>query len=323
MKGFYSLAAAFILVGVSLWLLFPWQLPLDSGLSQKLEPFPDQVDQYFSHENLQWRFVPAPTQRRDGFQRRGFNLELSGEREKDQRTLSGVEYIPEDHSKGAVLVVPILGGRYGVASEFCRYLAKGGIRSIYIRRSVEFSNANTLEDLNFTLRQLIIDQRLGLDFLQDSSGPDTPLGILGVSMGGILSCILTAVDQRPSASVLIMAGSKLSEVLVQTRGRTMVKLRERLMKIHGWNQSDLKSHLEQGLRYDPSALTSHISRDKILLFLTLFDGYIPFDSQLTLRQGLGLPEAYLLPTGHYTARIYIQSIQSRSLEFFQRRFQDS
>ena len=47
---------------------------------------------------------------------------------------------------------------------------------------------------------------------------------------------------------------------------------------------------------------------------------MPTFLQERLREALGNPETYSLPTGHYSAILYLPFIQDRGREFLRRRF---
>jgi dienelactone hydrolase len=307
------------------WLAFPWHLTPDPENFTPVTVVPNELANLLSYERGTLRAVEIENEDKGSYLRKELAWIVAPGSNSTGRKLSAVFYSPEKSLPGAaVLVVPILGGNYGIASIFCRYLAENGIPSLFLRRSKELGKANSVKELNSTMRQLVIDQRLGLDWLQGEIRAESlSLGILGISMGGVISSLVTAVDKRLKASVMIMAGSNLPEVLMSTKGRSIAKMRDRLMKNHSFSPEELLTNLRENLRLNPTEFSAYVDPKKVLMFMTIFDRYIPFSSQRALRKELSNPEAYIIPTGHYSARIYLKSIKAKSLEFLRQRLQKS
>jgi len=53
------------------------------------------------------------------------------------------------------------------------------------------------------------------------------------------------------------------------------------------------------------------------------DTIVPFKCGLELRNALGKPETYIIPTGHISAYFIKGYIQRKALEFFERKFAGS
>ena len=80
-----------------------------------------------------------------------------------------------------------------------------------------------------------------------------------------------------------------------------------------------RDRLRAALRSEPLSLAPHCDPRRVLMFATRRDRSIPFENQQRLYEALGRPERYVLPTGHYTAAVYLPFILDRALDFLEGR----
>jgi hypothetical protein len=99
---------------------------------------------------------------------------------------------------------------------------------------------------------------------------------------------------------LIVAGGPMADVMVDTVEGKFAKRIPQVMEARGWSREDVRRRLREVIRTDPVVLAPRIPREQVLMVLALDDDSVPTRNQLALWEALGRPEAWALPTGHYT-----------------------
>ncbi|RMG07525.1 MAG: hypothetical protein D6731_23660, partial [Planctomycetota bacterium] len=148
------------------------------------------------------------------------------------------------------------------------------------------------------------------------------IGAYGVSLGGITTVCLAAAEPRVRAAVAVMAGGDLAAVIARSVERECV----RLARANGVESPDdakavaaFEARARPILQTEPYALAPYVDPRRVLLFSTRRDTSVPTVTQERLWEALGRPERDSLPTGHYSAILYLPWILSRAREFLRRR----
>ena len=231
-------------------------------------------------------------------------------------------YLPNGQGrKPVVLVLPISGGGYDLERYVSAYFARHGWAAVIVhRRKLPHEPADG-DELNTMLRQSVIDARRAIDWIETRPELDaTKLGVFGVSLGGIRAALLTPVDRRVKAAVFGLAGGDLPYILRHTTEPGISRRRERIVKEYHLTPAQLEERFRTGFVCDPNTVAPYVPRDKVLLVLACCDRVVPIRKGRELRQKIGRPETIFLPTGHYTALLYLPYLQHQSFKFFSARF---
>ncbi len=227
----------------------------------------------------------------------------------------------------AVVVSPITGGGYEVSRLIARDLVAHGYHAVIVRR-LENKKALraqvALRSFENGMRDAIAARRRVIDWLVTREEVDSSrIAAYGVSLGGVLTAVLAAVDDRVVASVVVMGCGDLPALLC----RSVEGDARRLARTNGVpanpGPADLRAFEELArpiLQTDPQLLAKHVDPRKIFLVTTRRDKSVPTFLQERLRDGLGAPEAISLPTGHYSSVAYLPLILERGRWFLARRF---
>jgi hypothetical protein len=218
-----------------------------------------------------------------------------------------------------VMVLPILGGGNGIARSFAQSFAENGYAAVLVHRQEEYKKLNSLNLLNPTLEQIVIDHRQAIDWIETRPELDAGrIGVFGISMGGIKGALLDAIEERVAASVLVMAGGDIPYILTKSNEDTIAKRRKALMRAEKITAGELYNQLSSMITADPLRLAEYIDARKILLILARYDEVVPFKKGEELRHKIGNPETIYLLSGHYSAALYIPYVEYKSLRFFDR-----
>lgn len=233
-------------------------------------------------------------------------------------------YLADDLSGPAatVVVTPILGGRNEIAKLIADDLASHGMNAVIVDRNRN-ADVTSLQAWEDELRDAVSDRRRVVDWLITRPEVDSDrLAAYGVSYGGIITATLAAAEPRLEACVSVMAGGPLRAVIP----RSVEGECRKLARAHGVGTPPTPAQLaafeaeaEPILRTCPWTLAPYADPTKILLVTTRRDTSVPSALQERLRDALGQPETYSLPTGHYSAIAYLPVILNRARAFLRAR----
>ena len=85
-----------------------------------------------------------------------------------------------------------------------------------------------------------------------------------------------------------------------------------------YNQAQLEKKLKQIIKMEPLSFANSLDAAKTMMILARFDAVVPYKNGIALYKKIGKPECIFLPTGHYTAIVYVPYIRYQSLKFFRK-----
>lgn len=215
-----------------------------------------------------------------------------------------------------VLVLPIIGGGYPLERHFCSYFARQGLAAVLVRRD-RLKTPDNLGEIDGMLRQAAVDSRQALDWVETRPELDSErIGAFGVSMGGIRAAFLTPLDPRIRASIIGLAGGDLPYILAYSCEPGLSRRRRVYLKQHAITLEQFREGLKPIMVCDPLKVAPAIDPTKILLVLGICDTAVPSKKGFELRKAMGKPETIILPTGHYTALLYLPYIKASCTRFF-------
>ena len=218
-----------------------------------------------------------------------------------------------------ILLLPILKGKEKVIESFARFFAQNGYAAIVVQRQKSFKSLKTFEGVNTILHQAVINHKVVLDWMEKRPEIDNlNLGILGLSMGGIKASLLSAVDKRIKAGVLVIAAGDIPWVLMHTRENGLNRKRKAHLEKFNLTPEQLFTALKSYITFDPLYYAPYMNAEKTLMVLARFDRIAPIAKGLELRTAIGDPETIFLPTGHFTAVLFKKYVMKKSLNFFNR-----
>ncbi|MBI4663735.1 MAG: alpha/beta hydrolase [Verrucomicrobia bacterium] len=220
-----------------------------------------------------------------------------------------------------VLVLPVAGGSYELERHFAGFFARNGMAAIIVHREKLRHELKRIDALDGLLKQTVIDHKRVIDWLETQPDLDSAkVAVFGASLGGIKGVLLTALDERIQAAVLGLVGGNLPYILAHSTEKGIVKIRDSLLGEHNGSVREFEEQLRQAITLDPNAVAPYIDAREVLLVLAAYDKVVPVEKGWELWEKMGKPEAIVLPSGHYTAAVFLPYIQREALRFFQKRF---
>jgi len=234
-------------------------------------------------------------------------------------------YRPAGTNRPPVLVVlPIIGGGYPLEKHFSAYFARQGMAAVLVRRERLKRTLEDVSEINEALRQAAIDARQAIDWIETRPELDASrIGAFGISMGGIRAAFLTPLDSRIRAATIGLAGGDLPYIIANSREGGIVRRRTPYLEKHGITKAQFECELRNSVVCDPLTVTASIDPDKVMLVLATFDAAVPTKKGFELRRAMGDPETIIVPTGHYTALLFLPYIKSACARFFKEKLRGS
>lgn len=222
----------------------------------------------------------------------------------------------------AVVLVPILAGKYPECEHLGRFLGRNGLHAFFVHREDGLLDFSTSEPFETRFRRGIVNIRRTLDWALARPDVDPArIGLVGISLGAISGIVLCAVEPRVRAAVLIMGGGDLPGILSDSIETPVRRYKAHKMRDNGWTEEQFKSHVAMDLRSDPLAFAPHVGPARVQQYISLYDNRVPTRYQWMLWDALGRPEGFAIPIGHYTAIVHIPFAERESLAFLRRRLE--
>ena len=251
---------------------------------------------------------------------------------KQNNTITAELYLPKGIGKDskprpAVICLHILGGGFELTQLQCSALARRGIPAIWFklpyygeRGPPEGTRALAANPRLFTeaVHQGVEDVRRTVDLLASRPEIDSKrIGVMGVSMGGVLAGTAAGQEPRVSRAVLILAGGDVLTII--NHARETQRLSEMLRRL----PPDQLPEIERAiLSVDPledaASLCARAEQGRVLMINAAEDEVIPRACTEKLASALGIKDkvVWLEGLGHYTALAALPQALKSAVDFF-------
>jgi dienelactone hydrolase len=221
-----------------------------------------------------------------------------------------------------IVVTPILGGGRSIARSQCRTLVAAGFHVALVDRGPRVMAEHwPIEQVDLFLRRGVAGRRAVVDWLEDRPEVDPArLGAMGISMGGLITTILFAVEPRFESAVIALAGADVPSIVRQSTEGRLVRWREARAAERGGDEAAVEAALRAALGSDPGVMARAIDPRRVFQVTARLDTVVPASHQERLWEELGRPLRYDLPTGHYTGILYLPYVLGASARWWERRF---
>jgi dienelactone hydrolase len=217
-----------------------------------------------------------------------------------------------------VLLVPILGGGEELLRTMARRFVDRGYHALYCDRAGSaLRPPQRGPELETLLVRTVLHQRIALAWASDCDRiHPVQKFACGVSMGGIVTTLLTAVEPGLSGSAMCLAGADLPTILGNSAEARIEKWRDWRRSADGVSDDGLQRELRQCLRSDPLRFAPCVPTDRVFLVAADFDDVVRPEHQDLLWEALGRPQRLSVPLGHYTAALCLDPLISSIADFF-------
>ncbi len=224
--------------------------------------------------------------------------------------------------RAGIILLPIQGAEYEVSTYFAEYFVSRGFACLRFERRAEWLLPDRdFQALALLIREYVIDVRRGLRWWRASGRVDPDgIGLFGVSMGAIIGSMAAALE-RPAvrASVLVIGGCCFADILMTADDEEINEVRRQWLLRSGKGEEHLSAELHRAL--DPVAplrLASGLDPTSTLMIHARFDHVVRYPFATSIWEEAGRPERIVIPTGHYSAVLYIRYIRWKAAKWFRR-----
>jgi fermentation-respiration switch protein FrsA (DUF1100 family) len=223
-----------------------------------------------------------------------------------------------------VVVLPISKGDFH-ARALAAALTSQGIPTLRFRPDREILRVREVEDpvgrFAADLREYVRDVLRSVDWMSrhPSVDPDR-IGIAGISLGAITASIVSGLDPRVKASAYILGGGDLPGIFLSSTERPIVRIRE-LLRGEGLTRKEMEEELRQKLHpFEPLLHARRQDPSTILMLNAYFDRVIERRYAVALWKALGRPPMVQVPTGHYSAIVFLPYARRKTVRHFREVF---
>ena len=224
-------------------------------------------------------------------------------------TVHGEYFQPKVPGKRpAVVVLHILGADFALARYYATRLASEGVGALFMKLPFYGERrpagkpqrflSNDVDETRLAMQQAVCDVRRAGSWLSERVEVDPErIGVTGISLGGITSALVLAVDPAFERSVTILAGGNLDEILwTMDEGGADRWRREWLAA--GRTTADLKGFTKD---FDPITYADRLKGKKLLMMAGNVDEVVPPASARQLWDAAGRPPIRWFDCGHYSS----------------------
>ena len=140
---------------------------------------------------------------------------------------------------------------------------------------------------------------------------DQQLGIMGISLGGIVSALAAECEPRFAKIGLLLAGGDIGQATWESPELAKVK---RNWLARGETKESLVKVVAS---VDPITHAKNLHGRKVLMLNAAQDEVIPRNCTESLWKALGKPEIHWWPAGHYSAARYLPAALNHVTQLFQ------
>lgn len=224
-----------------------------------------------------------------------------------------------------VVVLHILGGDFPLSQMISNGLARRGIAALFVkmpyygeRRPGGSSRRMLSPNLDETvagMTQAVLDIRRAATWLEHRPEVDgKQLGVMGISLGGIMSCLSASAEPRFQKIAMYLAGGNMHSAIWDSEISEIRRYQNEWKAAGETRESFIKKMAD----VDPITHADCLKNRKILMVNAKNDEVIPRECTMALWEKIGNPtEIVWLDAGHYSAALYIVGEMERMGQFFQ------
>ena len=221
----------------------------------------------------------------------------------------------------AVIVLHILGGDFELSRLFANCLAQHGVHALFVKMPYygprrDSASAQRMVSPNphetvAGMTQAVLDIRRGVSWLASRPEIDGErIGVFGISLGGITSALVTAVEPRIQRACYVLAGGDIAGAGWDSPHAQPV--RERWLA-QGRTREEFVAILQA---IDPVTYAQSAHGKRMLMLNATDDEIIPRACTLSLWKSLGEPEIRWLKGGHFSVMRHLFSALLTVSHFF-------
>jgi dienelactone hydrolase len=223
-----------------------------------------------------------------------------------------------------VVVLHILGGDFALSQMISNGLARRGVAALFVKMpyygerrpggSQRRMLSPNLDETVAGMTQAVLDIRRAATWLESRPEVDgKQLGVMGISLGGIMSCLSASAEPRFQKVAMYLAGGNMHSAIWDSEISEIQRYQDEWKAAGETRESFIKKMAD----VDPITHAHCLKNRKILMVNAKNDEVIPKECTMALWEKIGNPQEIVwLDAGHYSAALYIVGEMERLGRFF-------
>jgi dienelactone hydrolase len=230
---------------------------------------------------------------------------------------------PDGGRYPAAVVLHILGADFPLSRFMAARLADNGVAALFVQLpyygnrkphdqpEIRFLSAD-MNRSTLAFRQGVLDIRRAISWLASRPEVDSRrIYATGVSLGGIMSALTTAVDPMACGGVFVLAGGGLADILWNMPEKEARDYRT------AWERSgrtfdDLRTLVDP---FDPLTYAERLKGKRVKMIVAKVDEVVPPRAGEALWKAAGEPTIVRYDAGHYSAAAFILPALRETIDF--------
>ncbi len=236
-------------------------------------------------------------------------------------TVTAKVYRPDSLLKvSTVFIIPPIVGETpidrGMAQKICSSGMAAYILNVVKDVTIDYEiNHYSIHDETY-VRALSSVQSV-ISELEKDSGMNGKFGILGMSLGGMISTYVAGSEPKILASVIVVGAGNVPGVISYSDQKRVAAIREgRMEKFNIPDQASYEQIFKNLVPHDPISVAANIRPGSMYLFIAVNDTTVPTRYQQELRSKVADPLVFEMKGNHVQGIIKAGTIHSRNITNF-------
>ncbi len=203
--------------------------------------------------------------------------------------------------RAVVLIPPNSNGVTSLELALAGKFASRGISALVYDPQFEIQDRKRkVEELDQVFQLAIYSLKLTIDWIEqkDKYFDDEKIGVMGASMGGILSGYLVGQDSRVKSAYIYAAGGDLPSLLANSDLEYLQFLKNQWLEENEATEEDYEATLRDLISIEPSKPSVEVDPKNIFMVIGEEDQTVPAENQWHLWESLGKPPYITKGNGH-------------------------
>lgn len=241
--------------------------------------------------------------------------------------LTSKEYVPARAGAPVVFILPPIVGETLLDRRLAARFCKNGMAAYILHATKTVSAEREATDLAIHDESYVRAHgavRAVIAELEKQGGVSGRYGILGMSLGGMLSAYVAGAEPKISASVIVAGAGNAAGVLANSDQELVVRQRnQRLGRLGFVDVPSYETALRAAIFHDPLSVAGNIQPKSMYMFIANKDTTVPTRYQRELRAAVAEPLVFVMNASHTPGLIKAGTVHAGKItSFLARRLKD-
>jgi dienelactone hydrolase len=234
--------------------------------------------------------------------------------------MTSKQYAPARPGAPVVFIIPPIVGETILDRRLASKLCRKGVAAFILHVSKAVPSEREATDLAIhdeSYVRALGGVRAATEALEAQGTFSARYGVLGMSLGGMLSAYVAGAEPKIAASVIVAGAGNAAGVLATSDQELVVRQRTtRLASLGFVDPSNYEATLRQAITCDPLSVAGNIKPDSMYIFIARKDTTVPTRYQRELRAAVRSPLVFEMNAAHTMGLIKAGTIHAGKITRF-------